>query len=60
MRLLTHLRENDQVKIAERLQALPVAAEVRAETQFALGDTSGSSYSYVLRENARLNRALSK
>jgi len=60
MRLLTHLRENDQVKIAERLQALPVAAEVRAETQFILGDTSGSSYSYVLRENARLQKALAK
>jgi len=60
MRLLTHLRENDQVKIAERLQALPAAAEVRAETQFILGDTSGSSYSYVLRENARLQKALAK
>ena len=59
-RLLTHIQANEMVKIAERLQALPVAAEVRAETQFALGDTSGSSYSYVLRENARLQKALAK
>jgi hypothetical protein len=59
-RLLTHIQANEMVKIAERLQALPVAAEVRAETQFILGDTSGSSYSYVLRENSRLQKALAK
>jgi len=48
------------VKVAEHLQNLPINSEVRAETQFSIGDTSGSSYSYVLRENARLQRALAK
>jgi hypothetical protein len=48
------------VKVAAHLQALPENAEIRNETQFVLGDTSGSSYSYVLRENARLQKALAK
>lgn len=60
MRLLTHVRENEMVKVAAHLQALPENAEIRNETQFVLGDTSGSSYSYVLRENARLQKALAK
>ena len=59
-RLLNHVRENSMVKTMEHLQVLPENAESRAETQFAIGDTSGSAYSYVLRENARLTRALSK
>src|SRR5271157_391495 len=59
-RLQHHIQENEMVKVAEHLQKLPENAEVRAETQFALGDTSGSSYSFVLRENARLQRALAK
>jgi len=59
-RLQHHIQENGMVKVAEHLQALPENAENRAEVQFALGDTSGSSYSYVLRENARLQKALAK
>ena len=59
-RLQHHIQENGMVKVAEHLQALPENAENRAEVQFALGDTSGTSYSYVLRENARLQKALAK
>jgi len=60
MRLKQHIEDEGMVKVAEHLQNLPINSEVRAETQFSIGDTSGSSYSYVLRENARLQRALAK
>jgi hypothetical protein len=60
MRLIHHIQEGNMVKVAARLERLPVNAETRAETQFTLGDTSGSAYSYVLRENSRLQRELSK
>lgn len=59
-RLQHYMQEQDIIKVAEHLQKLPEAAETRAEVQFALGDTSGSAYSYVLRENARLQRAFAK
>src|ERR1035441_8397016 len=60
MRLIRHIQEGSMVKVAAHLERLPVDAETRAETQFTLGDTSGSAYSYVLRENSRLQRELSK
>lgn len=60
MRLIRHIQDGNMVKVAAHLEKLPVDAEIRAETQFSLGDTSGTAYSYVLRENARLTRELSK
>jgi hypothetical protein len=54
------LMETDAVKIASRLKRLPITAENKAAVQHALGDTSGGLVSHVLRENARLTRALAK
>lgn len=59
-RILGYLSDNGVVKVAERLQKLPGAAEVKAVTQFSLGDTSGTLTSHVLRENARLTKKLAK
>jgi hypothetical protein len=59
-RIQNHLITIEAVKVANRLQALPVRAEDKATVQYALGDTSGSLTSHVLRENARLTRALAK
>ena len=55
-----YLIEADGCKIANRLQKLPVTAEAKAVIQYAIGDTSGTLTSHVLRENARLTRALAK
>jgi len=59
-RVLTHILATDALKVATRLQKLPVTAEAKAVTQYAIGDTSGSLTSHVLRENARLTRRLAK
>ena len=59
-RLLNYIQTIDAVKIAEHLKALPERAEERAVVGYTLGDTSGSAYSFVLRENIRLKRALAK
>jgi DNA repair exonuclease SbcCD nuclease subunit len=59
-RLQTYLLEVEAVKVANRLEALPVRAEARAHIQYALGDTTGTITSHVLRENARLTRRLAK
>ena len=59
-RLQHHIQEQDLIKVAGKLKKLQVNAENKAEAQFALGETTESSYSYVLRENARLQRALAK
>ena len=59
-RLLTYMLGAEAVKVAEHLQAIPERAEDRAIVQHAIGDTSGSTLSYVMRENARLSKALAK
>ena len=59
-RLQTYLLEVEAVKVANRLQKLPVTAEAKAVVQYAIGDTSGTITSHVLRENARLTRRLAK
>ena len=59
-RLLDYLVSTDTIKISKRLAKLPVAAEVKAITQYGMGDTSGSLVSHVLRENARLVRRAAK
>ena len=59
-RLLNYIQTIDAVKIAEHLKALPERAEERAVVGYTMGDTSGSAYSFVLRENIRLKRALAK
>lgn len=55
-----YLIATDAVKVANRLEDLPVKAEERAVVQHALGDTSGTLVSHVLRANANLTRALSR
>lgn len=59
-RILDYLLETEAAKVADRLQKLPVTAEAKAHIQHALGDTSGTITSHVLRENARLTRRLAK
>jgi hypothetical protein len=59
-RLLTYVLETEAIKVAKRLEKLPITAEARAHVQYALGDTSGTITSHVLRENARLTRRLAK
>jgi hypothetical protein len=59
-RLQTYLLEVEAVKVANRLQKLPVTAEAKAVVQYAVGDTSGSLVGHVLRENSRLQRRLGK
>ena len=59
-RLQGFIVESEAVKVANRLQKMPVTAEDKAVVQYALGDTSGDAYSHILRENARLTRRLSK
>jgi hypothetical protein len=58
--LIQFIKEQNAVKVANRRQALPERAEDRAVVDFALGDTSGSGYSHVLRENIRLKRQIAK
>jgi hypothetical protein len=54
------LLTSNAVKVADRLEALPERAEERAIVQHALGDTSGSLQSHVLKQNAILTRRLAK
>ena len=58
--LIRFIKGQDAVKVATRRQALPENAEDRAVVDYALGDTSGTAYSYILRENIRLKRAIAK
>lgn len=51
---------SNAAKVADRLEALPVRAEEKAVVQYALGNTSGSLQSHVLRENARLTSQLAR
>ena len=56
-----YLLEIDAVKVADRVEAIPVHAEGKAVVQHSLGDEQfGTSYSHVVRENLRLRKALAK
>jgi hypothetical protein len=60
-RLQHHIQEHKMEKVAEHLLALPERAEDRATVKYALGDEQfGTAYSHVVRENARLRKALDK
>jgi hypothetical protein len=59
-RLKQYIRENKALTIAGRLKAIPARAETRAEVNVALGVPVGTTYSHVVRENVRLQRALAK
>lgn len=59
-RLQHFIKDQKAVKLANRRQALPEAAEDRAVVDYAIGENSGSAYSFVLRENIRLKRAIAK
>lgn len=59
-RIQHYIVDVDAVKLANRLEKLPVKAEDRAVVQFALGDTSGTVETHLLRETARLTKALEK
>jgi hypothetical protein len=56
-----YLLEIDAVKVANRVEEIPVRAEDKAVVQHSLGDEQfGTSYSHVVRENLRLRKALDK
>ena len=55
-----HIQSMEMVKVAERLEKLPITAEVKNEVQFAQGFQGDSAYGFVLRQNANLQRALAK
>jgi hypothetical protein len=56
-----YLIESNAVKVAERVEALPVRAEDKATVQHSLGNEQfGTAYSHVVRENLRLRKALDK
>jgi hypothetical protein len=56
-----YMLESDAVKIADRVEAIPVRAEDKATVQHSLGDEQfGTAYSSVLRENRNLRAALHK
>jgi len=56
-----YLIESNAVKVAERVEALPVRAEDKATVQHSLGNEQfGTAYSSVLRENRNLRAALHK
>lgn len=58
--LIRFIKEQKAVKVANRRESLPENAEDRAVVDYALGDKSGTAYSYILRENIRLKRAIAK
>lgn len=56
-----YLLETNAVKVADRVESIPVRAEDKAVVQHSLGDEQfGTSYSHVVRENLRLRKALDK
>lgn len=56
-----YLIETNAVKVADRVEAIPVRAEDKAVVQHSLGDEQfGTAYSHVVRENLRLRKALDK
>jgi hypothetical protein len=59
-RLQHFIKEQKALKVAEHRKALPENAETRAVVDYAIGSQPGTAYSYILRENVRLQRALDK
>ena len=59
-RIRRYMMENEVLKVAKRLEKLPVAAEIKAVTQYGLGEIPISLASHVLKENAKLTRRLAK
>ena len=59
-RLQHFIKEQKALKVAEHRKALPENAETRAVVDYAIGSQPGTAYSFVLRENIRLKRALDK
>ena len=59
-RLRQFIKDEKAVKVAEHRKALPENAETRAVVDYAIGSQPGTAYSFVLRENIRLKRALDK
>jgi hypothetical protein len=56
-----YLINTNAVKTADRIEAIPIRAENKANIQHALGDEQfGTSYSHVVRENARLRKQIAK
>ena len=56
-----YLIETNAVKVADRVETIPVRAEDKAVVQHSLGDEQfGTAYSHVVRENLRLRKALDK
>src|ERR1035437_1479935 len=59
-RLQHFIKEQKALKVAEHRKALPENAETRAVVDYAIGSQPGTAYSFILRENIRLKRALDK
>jgi len=56
-----YLLESNAIKVADRVEAIPIRAEDKATVQHSLGDEQfGTAYSHVVRENLRLRKALDK
>jgi len=55
-----HIQSLQMVKVAERLEKLPITAEAKNEVVFAQGVQGDTAYGHVLRQNTRLQRALAK
>jgi hypothetical protein len=55
-----YIIENELVKVAGRLQAIPERAETRAVANYAVDVPTGTSYSHVVRENIALRKQLAK
>jgi hypothetical protein len=56
-----YLLETKAVKVADRVEAIPVRAEDKAVVQHSLGEEQfGTAYSHVVRENLRLRKAIDK
>lgn len=56
-----YMIESNAVKVADRVESIPVRAEDKATVQHSLGEEQfGTAYSHVVRENLRLRKALNK
>src|ERR1019366_8377193 len=59
-RLRQFIKDERVIELAEHRKALPVNAEKRAVVDYAIGPQPGTAYSFILRENVRLKRAIAK
>jgi hypothetical protein len=56
-----YLLEINAVKVADRVEAIPIRAKDKAVVQHSLGEEQfGTAYSHVVRENLRLRKAIDK